>query len=161
MQQPVLLFFWLGCAAVCFSEARRCRDRYGRSPFGWSPTMWAIVGFLLSIIGIGLLAFGEHKVRNAAANQTYGYGGQGYGSPAGFGAPQAYGQQQAYGQPGYGQPAYGQPAYGQPAYGQPAAFVPPPAAPAPSNPWAVPPAPAPTPTPFMPPPPPPGNILPG
>ena len=131
--QPGMLIFWIGCSAVCFSEARRFRDRYGKSPFGWSPGMWAVVGLLLSVIALVMIGIAEQIGRKAAAQQPVGYGAQNYGPPAGFGYP--------------------------PAYGQPAAFTPPPPLGAPTNPWAVPPAPSAAP--LLPPPPPSGNILPG
>ncbi|BEP13614.1 hypothetical protein acdb102_19250 [Acidothermaceae bacterium B102] len=102
---PGVVLFWVLCAVVCYSEAGRFEARYGRTPFGWSRGLWAILGFLVSLIALILLAIGESRGRKAAAQQPQ------------YGPPPPYGQPPLYGQPAYGQPAYGQaPQYGQPAH---------------------------------------------
>jgi hypothetical protein len=143
--QPGIFVFWILCSIACYTEAGRFDARYGRTPFGWSKVMWAIVGFLLNVIGICLLGIAERIGRRAAAKQPVG------ARQAPGGQPPPYGQP-VHGQPVYGQPVYGQPVdghpsqFGQPAYGSPRASYTTPPAPA----WGTLPPPPP------PPPPPPG-----
>lgn len=124
---PIAVVFAMLCCVACYTEAGRFRERYGRTPFGWSQGLWAVVGLLLSILGICLLGIAERIGRSAAAKQPAGtvqkssqYGQPGYGQPP-------------HGRPGpqYGQPQqFGQPAYGQAPYGSaPAAYAPPAAPP--------------------------------
>jgi len=54
-------------AVAGYGEAKRCRERYGRYPFGWPPVVWAVVMFLSWLIGLVLLAIAERIVRSAAA----------------------------------------------------------------------------------------------
>ena len=99
------------CSVACYREATRFETQYGRTPFGWSNTLWAVAGFLLGLLGIVLIAIAERIGRRAAASRPVGYG------------PPQYGQQQ-YGQPAYGQPAYGSPVRPAPAPVRPARLRP-------------------------------------
>jgi uncharacterized protein YqgC (DUF456 family) len=47
-------------------EARRFAERYGRSPWGWSPVFWGLVLGLVWPIGLVLLAIAERVGRAQA-----------------------------------------------------------------------------------------------
>jgi hypothetical protein len=49
-----------------FFEARRFDERYGRSPWGWSPVFWGLLLGLVWPIGLILLAVAERTGRAQA-----------------------------------------------------------------------------------------------
>jgi hypothetical protein len=85
--QPGIFVFWVLCSIACYTEAGRFAARYGRTPFGWSRGMWAVLGFLLSLIAICLLGIAERVGRKQAAGQPGGVWQAAGGQPQHYGQP--------------------------------------------------------------------------
>ena len=59
----VFLVVWLLLGRLCYTRARNCEQKYGRSPWGMSPIGWFFVAFLLGLIGLVLYAIAESNAK--------------------------------------------------------------------------------------------------
>jgi hypothetical protein len=61
--QPALLVIAVFIGVACYKESARFVDRSGRGPWGCSPAAWAVIGFLLGLIGALLLYIAEKTTK--------------------------------------------------------------------------------------------------
>src|SRR5262249_5095057 len=59
----VFLVIWLLLGRYCYTRARNCEQKYGRTPWGMSPVGWFFVAFLLGLIGLLLYAIAENSAK--------------------------------------------------------------------------------------------------
>jgi hypothetical protein len=83
---PALLVFAVLFGLLAWREAARFEKRYGRTPWGWHPSVWALVCFLSILIGVVLLAIAERAGRNEAAKQAV-FAAQPWAPPPGYVTP--------------------------------------------------------------------------
>src|SRR3954453_18803871 len=97
---PAVLVFAALFAVAGYQRARWFERKYGTTPWGWHPAVWAVVMFLSWVIGVVLLAIAERQGRSRAARGPV---------RADASLPQTY-LRQGHGQQSHGQQSYGQPA---------------------------------------------------
>lgn len=70
---PILLVVGALIGVACFKEAAKFERAHGKAPWGGSPAMWGVVGFLFGLIGALVLFIAERgtKKRLAAAPPSW------------------------------------------------------------------------------------------
>jgi hypothetical protein len=107
-------------AFIAYRDSNRRRSLYGRSPWSLPPALWAVLCFVLGLLGLIL-----YLIAMATTSKTPVQSG--YGPPGGYpqqGYPQQGYPQQGYPQQGYPQQGYPPGAgYGQPGYPPPGGYA--------------------------------------